>query len=407
MNLRRRRRGGERSAAPPATKVFVFTGRFVPGSKAGGPIRSLDALTCVDEDSVEFFVITSDRDAGDDRPYPGVERGEWVDQGSRRVWYAPSRSPLALALLALSIRRHQPSVYYLNSLWSVRYTALPLIAVALRIIPPRSIVLAPRGETLEGAMRSKSRKKRAAMPLYRFLVQSLNAQLHATSEEEETSLRRLFPKNRSFLLPDLFKPNADPDFTPSLQALPLRVAYVSRIHPHKNLAGALHALQMSGIQAQVRVIGEPEDAEYYQKCQRIVRDFSDGLSVEFVGHLAHEQVENEFRNSHVFVLPTRSENFGHVIREGISVGCIPIISDATPWGALVRGVGLDTPDWTDTAAFAQIVATIAALGTDGIHELRIAVQSAYKEWEASQLLMRERMVRQLVGASDRQIDRPS
>ena len=33
----------------------------------------------------------------------------------------------------------------------------------------------------------------------------------------------------------------------------------------------------------------------------------------------------------ILVLPTKSENYGHVVFEALSVGCIPIISDRTPW----------------------------------------------------------------------------
>ena len=33
----------------------------------------------------------------------------------------------------------------------------------------------------------------------------------------------------------------------------------------------------------------------------------------------------------MFFFPTLGENYGHVIFEALSVGCIPVISDQTPW----------------------------------------------------------------------------
>lgn len=36
-------------------------------------------------------------------------------------------------------------------------------------------------------------------------------------------------------------------------------------------------------------------------------------------------------NYDVFLFPTFGENFGHVISESLIAGCLPIISNTTPW----------------------------------------------------------------------------
>ena len=43
-------------------------------------------------------------------------------------------------------------------------------------------------------------------------------------------------------------------------------------------------------------------------------------------------MQSRFAQHDVFLFPTMGENYGHVIFEALSVGCIPVISDQTPWG---------------------------------------------------------------------------
>lgn len=50
------------------------------------------------------------------------------------------------------------------------------------------------------------------------------------------------------------------------------------------------------------------------------------------------------RKYHAFLLPTLSENFGHVIVEAMQAGLIPIISDQTPWRGLEKiNIGWSIP----------------------------------------------------------------
>ena len=44
-----------------------------------------------------------------------------------------------------------------------------------------------------------------------------------------------------------------------------------------------------------------------------------------------KKVIETFSKYDVFLFPTKGENYGHVIFEALAGGCIPIISDQTPW----------------------------------------------------------------------------
>lgn len=53
-------------------RVLVCVPHYLPGMKAGGPIRSLGHLVEHLGEEFEFSLLTADRDLGDTRPYPNV-----------------------------------------------------------------------------------------------------------------------------------------------------------------------------------------------------------------------------------------------------------------------------------------------------------------------------------------------
>ena len=79
------------------------------------------------------------------------------------------------------------------------------------------------------------------------------------------------------------------------------------------------------------IYGAKEDVDYWNQCQEIINSLPANIEVKYKGELDQNKVVSIMRKYHVFLLPTRSENFGHVIVEAMQAGLIPIISDQTPW----------------------------------------------------------------------------
>src|SRR5690606_20694183 len=70
------------------------------------------------------------------------------------------------------------------------------------------------------------------------------------------------------------------------------------------------------------------------------------------------QVAALFSKYDLFFLPTRGENYGHVIAEALSMGTPVLISDQTPWRELqADDLGWDVP----LASVAEFACTIQAL----------------------------------------------
>ena len=68
-------------------KILILMGRYLPGHRDGGPLRTMANVTEALGDEYEFFIGCLDRDHGDTQAYPGIRRDAWNQVGKARVWY--------------------------------------------------------------------------------------------------------------------------------------------------------------------------------------------------------------------------------------------------------------------------------------------------------------------------------
>ena len=128
----------------PKPKILVFIDWFLPGYKAGGPIRSVANIVLGLKDSFDFYVIASDRDLGENEPYPDVKLNEWLAQDGYHVIYLSPERQSWRNLQGL-IHGQNFDVIYFNSLFSFKFTLLPLLICKRTGISASKILLAPRG----------------------------------------------------------------------------------------------------------------------------------------------------------------------------------------------------------------------------------------------------------------------
>ena len=77
-------------------RVLTFCDYYLPGFKAGGPIRSISNLISRLDRDLRFSVVTRDRDQGDATSYDGVAVDEWQERQGTPVFYmSPERRGLA------------------------------------------------------------------------------------------------------------------------------------------------------------------------------------------------------------------------------------------------------------------------------------------------------------------------
>lgn len=322
----------------------MFASFYLPGHKAGGPIQSLANLISQLGDEITFRVVTADRDLGDTFPYPGITAGQWCPVGKAQVRYlAPEDRTIGSIGRILSETPHD--LLFLNSFFDPKFTTLPLLARRLNLAPRKPVLLAPRGEFSPGALALKACRKRGFMSVAR--LAGLYRQVHwlASTEQEAADIRRAFGGARISIASDLPAANgARHRRQPRTLGAPLRAVFLSRISPMKNLDYALRVLGEVRVPVVFDIFGPKEDTDYWRRCEALAAKVPDFVKVSYRGSLTPPEVIETLAQYDLFFLPTKGENFGHVIAEALLAGTRVLISDQTPWRGLAASeVGYDLP----------------------------------------------------------------
>jgi glycosyltransferase involved in cell wall biosynthesis len=116
----------------------------------------------------------------------------------------------------------------------------------------------------------------------------------------------------------------------------LRILFVGRIHPIKNLDFLLKTLQPIDALVELTIIASLEDKEYWKKCEELISRLPSNIKINFKGEVPNEEVEKFLCMQDILALPTQGENFGHAIFESLIAGRPVVISDQTPWQGLAQ-----------------------------------------------------------------------
>ena len=324
--------------------ILVFAGYYPPAFLAGGPTRSIPRIVDALHDEFDFRVVTRDRDLGSSVPLPGVVSDRWIEAGGARCMYVSTRARLAGGLIGV-LRRTRHDVLYLNSLFSLPFSLIPLLLRRFGLVARGGLVMAPRGELDPSALALKAAPKRLYLRLARSLGLLGDAVWHAATEHEASAIRRVFGRSADVLVARDMSPRPGPAPShPVKQPGSLDLVFLSRISPIKNLDFAIAALE--GVHGRVRfsIYGPIEDPEYWAACSRRAERLPANVTTEYMGVVAPSEVGAVLARHHVFFLPTRAESFGHAISESLLAGCPVLISDQTPWHDLeARHAGWDLP----------------------------------------------------------------
>lgn len=327
-------------------KILIFVSYYLPGYKAGGPLRTIANMVEHLSDDFEFWIVTRDRDLGDEFAYQYVAINVWNDVGNAKVFYmSPDRQ--TLDGMTEIINNTPCDVVYLNSFFDPVFTLKPLLALRLGNIKEVPVVLAPRGEFSVGALNLKRFKKRVYLQAAKWLGIYDGIYWHASSAHEADDIKKEFAVDNDRFMVALDLPSKIlsahlPDVVAGENEDSLRVIFLSRISPMKNLDYALRILRNVKARITFDIYGPIEDEAFWQVCQQEIKTIPQNIGVTYCGTVAPENVSKTFALYNLFLFPTRGENYGHVIAESLSVGTPVLISDQTPWRNLeVDGLGWD------------------------------------------------------------------
>jgi glycosyltransferase involved in cell wall biosynthesis len=353
--------------------VLILADWYLPGFRAGGPIRALAHLVEHLGDEFRFRILTRDRDLGASSRYPGITPGSWSRLGKADVLHlTPSEYPGPL------LRGIPYDLLYLNSSVSPRYALGPLWRRRLGLLPDRPVLLAPRGEMSPAALSIKPARKRLHLALSRATGLYRDVLWQASAVPDRDDILRAFPGARVEIAPDLPAPLPSLCLREPKTPGRLRALFVARIAPIKNLEGALEALSARpGHDIRLTIVGPVEDSPYWETCRAKAQ-----VPIDMLGPLPPDEVARTMARHDLLVLPSRGENFGHVIFEAMASGCPVLVSDRTPWRGLERiGAGWDIP-LEDAGRMREIITSVAALDDAGHARLRQGARTFAETWLA-------------------------
>lgn len=358
------------TSAEPPVRVLALIDFYLPGYRGGGPVKSLYNMVEQLAPEIRFDIVTQNHDLGESAPYAGLPSGEWVslDEGRSRVFYLPSDVNRLKAFRQIA-QTTEHDVVYLSSFFSPVTTLPFLLLRLLRLIPRRPVVLAVRGEFSPAALGLKRLKKAAYLQVARRSGLLRHVLFQATSGDEAADIRRVLGDSTQIVVAGNLPtaPASEPERTP--YSGPLRVVFLSRVVPMKNLDFALDVLKNVSQPLRFTIYGPLEDEAYWQVCQQKLRELPPHIQAEYKGSVPPQEVTATLREHDFFFLPTRGENFGHAIVEALAAGCPVLISDRTPWKGLESyGCGWDLP-LSEPQAFAQRLDTLALTSRQDLRAL--------------------------------------
>lgn len=325
-------------------KNVLITGPYIPGKHFGGPVKSLINMVETLNNEFSFYIATGDRDLGASTPYSSVDIGLWNEIGKAKVFYLPKGQEFKYILRIF--KEIDFDLVYCSSFFEKK-SILIQIMKWLRFIK-KPVIVAPRGEFSPSAIKMKAKKKKVYLKLYKMLKIQNAIAFTCTSENDKRDILRVLGDNTTiFIAGNIVNYAVVNKSLNHKEKGQLKMVTVSRIAPIKNIDYSLQLLkQISEIDFDFKIYfdiyGPMEDQIYWNKCLSIIREIRDKVVVNYNGPLEYADVISQLSNYHVFLLPTKGENFGHVIQEAFLAGCPVILSDQTPWKELKEfNVGFD------------------------------------------------------------------
>ena len=315
-------------------KILVFMDWFLPGYKAGGPIRSVANMVRALSEDFDFYIVTRNTDLSDDEPYKNIEPNKWCEKYNAHVYYL-STDNYSKDKIKTLIGERNYDVMYLNSLYSSQYALIPL-RIRNKHFPNLKTVLAPRGMLGAGALKTKSLKKVVFLKTAQLFQFFKNITWHAASEDEKNTISKVFGSNTKIIVgaPISIPSKFDPTNKISKYTGAARFFFIGRVSEHKNISFALDCFLKLKPKGEILfdIFGAAEEQEYLHKIETQIKQLPSNIKVNYKGPIPNEELKIKLQAEYHFMLfPTKGESFSHSIVDSWNSGCPVLISDQTPW----------------------------------------------------------------------------
>jgi glycosyltransferase involved in cell wall biosynthesis len=375
-------------------KILIFIAHYLPGQNIGGPLNSVLNIVQNLKEDYDFFIITSNKDMGENVVYKNLSVNVWLDVEGAKVMYLKNGLSYFYNVYK-ALRNDIYDVLYLNSFFDFQYSIYIILLKYLKLFPNSSVIVAPRGELVRAALTFRKWKKKLFLKCANFLGLYRGVLWHSTADFETLSIENCFKGSKIQLACVIANSknhviNID-NLSFDLVGNFLKVIFLSRISKEKNLIYALNVLTKVSCRVEFHIYGPIEEMNVWKNCLEVIDAMPENIKVRYGGIVPRDLVKSYFAKYDLFLFPTHAENYGHVINESLSVGTPVLVSDNTPWKSLYhKGLGWDVNLRNQNEFIRVLNELYIKKGTEG-HDFRSIVKKSYLEYIDSNKILQENL----------------
>ena len=198
------------------------------------------------------------------------------------------------------------------------------------------IIISPRGALAKENLNISKYKKYIFNKIFgqNKMLSNCDA-FHATSIKEKNEIRALGYRQPIAIIPNgvhiPLKKKVDFNSKNNIKFL-----YLGRIHPIKGIDLLIETwadIELKNRNCSLEICGYYEDVQYYNHLKNTIKKL--GLkNIFFSSKVSGIEKEKKYLENDIFIMLSKSENFGLVIAEAMSYGLPVIISNQTPWSVV-------------------------------------------------------------------------
>ena len=347
-------------------KILIVIGGFTPAVKYGGPVVSIENMCALIGDQFDMYIVTRDHDLGSQERLKGISEG-WNILENCKVNYIKEADINYKFLLGI-VEILNPDCVYINSFFGAKFT-IPILKIARNKDVP--VILAPRGELCVNALKMKKSKKYMYIHMMKKLYLKEDFKYQSTSIEESNQIQKVLNVKKENIVNLLNIPTIPKTEIVSSVKLEnrLKCIFLSRINRKKNLVFAIKALKGVNLKVEFDIYGPKEDFGYWEEIEEEIKRLPSNIDVNYKGIVNRENIHETFSKYNIFLFPTLSENYGHVLVESMLSGCPVVTSDQTPWTDMNDfNAGWAIP-LVDEYRFTEVLTRVAAMNQNEYREL--------------------------------------
>lgn len=283
------------------------------------------------DEGYQFYIYTSNADLHG-LPIAVALTNQWTEYNAHtKVWYASKKD--RSQNLVDQVKKIKPDVLFIIGLFDWHFNIVPLLYADCT-----DKLLSVRGMLHPGALGQKKIKKQLFLKAMKWMKLDKKCRFHATDESEAGFIKAVFGENAKTSVATNFPRLLPVQPVPAKEAGTLQLVSVGIISPMKNYLLVLSALQQVKATVSYEIYGPVKEPVYWEECLHAIKALPSNITVSYFPELPPHKVGNKLEGKHVFILPSRSENYGHAIVEALSSGLPVITSDNVPWQQLEEAV---------------------------------------------------------------------